>query len=358
MTRRPPAQSRRSLRAPTVDDDPPAPPWCPHGRLDRHTESVPPVLAAVDLSRSFDGQVALEGLSIEAEAGEVIALLGPNGAGKTTTIRLLNGVLLPDRGHSLVLGLDPTVDGDAVRRRTGVLTENAGLDDRLSARQNLAAAAAIRGMRGPDTDRRITDSLERFGLGDRADLALQGASTGQRKRVALARALLHEPEVLFLDEPTSGLDPAATRDVIDLIAGLARTQGCTVVLCTHFLPEAGHLASRMAVLDHGRLQAFGRPSKLAEALWPGLDADLDLGGPAAPPVLDVVRACRGVLAVEVAAAGARVRLDGREALPAVVAALVAHEVPVYGAVPRPATLEDVYFALQDRPEATVSVTTP
>ena len=95
---------------------------------------MPPVLEAVGLSRSFDGRVALDGLTIEADAGEVIALLGPNGAGKTTTVRLLNGVLLPDRGRSLVLGLDPTVDGDAVRRRTGVLTENAGLDDRLSAR--------------------------------------------------------------------------------------------------------------------------------------------------------------------------------------------------------------------------------
>ena len=307
---------------------------------------VPPVLEAADLSRSFDGRVALDGLTIEADAGEVVALLGPNGAGKTTTVRLLNGVLLPDRGTCRVLGLDPTVDGDAVRRRTGVLTENAGLDDRLSARQNLAAAAAIRGMRGPDADRRITEALERFGLGERADLALQGASTGQRKRVALARALLHEPEVLFLDEPTSGLDPAATRDVIDLIADLARTQGSTVVLCTHFLPEAGRLATRMAVLDHGRLQAFGRPSDLAEALWPGLDVDVDLGGPASPTALAAVRGCRGVLVVEATDVGARVRGEGREVVPVVIAALVDAGATVYGAVPRPATLEDVYFALQ------------
>ena len=306
------------------------------------------MLQAVDLCRAFDGRVALEGLTIEADAGEVIALLGPNGAGKTTTVRLLNGVLLPDRGHSRVLGLDPTVDGDALRRRTGVLTENAGLDDRLSARQNLAAAAAIRGLRGKEVDRRITESLERFGLGDRADLALQGASTGQRKRVALARALLHDPEVLFLDEPTSGLDPAATRDVLDLIADLARSRGSTVVLCTHFLQEAGRLASRMAVLDRGRLQSFGRPAELAAALRPGLDALLDLGVPATGAVLDVVRACRGVLSVEAAEVGARVRVEGRSALPAVVAALVAAEVPVYAAVPRPATLEDVYFALQGR----------
>ena len=303
------------------------------------------MLEAVDLCRAFDGHVALEGLSIEADAGEVIALLGPNGAGKTTTVRLLNGVLLPDRGHSRVLGLDPTVDGGALRRRPGVLTESAGLDDRLSARQNLVATAAIRGMRGRDVDRRILELLERFGLGDRADLALQGASTGQRKRVALARALLHDPEVLFLDEPTSGLDPAATRDVVDLIADLARSRGSTVVLCTHFLQEAGRLASRMAVLAHGRLQAFGRPAELAAALRPGLDAELALGGPVTRDVLGVVRACRGVLAAELADRGVRVRVEGRDVLPVVVASLVGAEVPVYAAVPRPATLEDVYFAL-------------
>ena len=122
------------------------------------------------------------------------------------------------------------------------------------------------------------------------------------------------------------------------------------MLCTHLLAEAGRLASRMAVLDRGELQAFGRPADLAAALWPGLDAELDLGGPADGRVLDVVRACRGVLAVEVADAGARVRVEGREVLPVVLAALVSAEVPVYGAVPRPATLEDVYFAFQGRGE--------
>ena len=307
------------------------------------------MLEAVDLSRAFDGRVALDGLGLEADAGEVVVLLGPNGAGKTTTVRLLNGVLLPDRGCSRVLGLDPATTGDELRRRTGVLTESAGLDDRLSARQNLAAAAAIRGIRGNEAERRITGSLERFGMGHRADVALQGASTGERKRVALAGALLHEPEVLFLDEPTTGLDPAATRDVVDLIADLTRTRGSTVVLCTHLLPEAGRLASRMAVLDRGRLRAYGRPDELAAALWPGLAVDLDLGGPATPPVLGVVHGCRGVLGVEAAASGARVRVEDREAVPAVVAALVAADVAVYGATPRPATLEDVYFALQGGP---------
>jgi len=168
------------------------------------------VAAAIEtngLTRSFATGVALDGLTLDVQPGEVLALLGPNGAGKTTTVRLLNGVLLPDRGSARVLGMDPTVDGDEIRRRTGVLTENAGLDERLTARENLLFAARVRGFEGTAAERRIDELLGRFGMMDRADDQVQGFSTGQRKRLALGRALLHDPEVLFLDEPTSGLDP-------------------------------------------------------------------------------------------------------------------------------------------------------
>jgi ABC-2 type transport system ATP-binding protein len=262
-------------------------------------------------------------------------------------VRLLNGVLRPDAGASRVLGLDPAADGDAVRRRTGVLTENAGLDDRLTALENLVLYARIRGLDGADASRRAVALLDRFGMGGRAGQLVQGFSTGQRKRVALARALLHEPEVLFLDEPTSGLDPEATRDVVNLIAALAREQGRTIVLCTHFLPEAGRLAHRMAVLQRGRLQAFGRPAELGAHLWPGLAVDLDLGGPADQATVALLVSARGVLAAEPTDEGAQVRVESREVVPVLVATLVGREVAVYGAMPRPPTLEDVYFALQD-----------
>ena len=172
----------------------------------------------------------------------MLALLGPNGAGKTTTMRLLNGVLLPDGGRARVLGLDPWTQGEELRRRTGVLTENAGLDERFTALENLEFVGRLRGMSEAEARRRGGELLERFDMGHRADVKVQGFSTGQRKRVALARALLHDPELLFLDEPTSGLDPAATRDVVDLIGSLAADRGRTVVLCTHFLGEAGRLA--------------------------------------------------------------------------------------------------------------------
>jgi ABC-2 type transport system ATP-binding protein len=316
---------------------------------------VAPAISTRDLTRSFASGVALDGLTLDVEPGEVLALLGPNGAGKTTTVRLLNGVLRPDRGSSDVLGLDPAVDGNELRRRTGVLTENAGLDERLTARENLATTARIRGMPSADAARRTSELLERFDMADRADLPVQGFSTGQRKRLALARALLHDPEVLFLDEPTSGLDPAATRDVVELIASLAAEHGRTIVLCTHFLAEAGRLAHRMAVLHRGRLHAFGRPADLAAELWRGLDVDLDLGHAATDHTLTVISAAPGVLGATPTADGARVRVDGREIVPRLVAALVSNEIEVFAAVPRPATLEDVYFAIEARlgtPEVT------
>ena len=230
------------------------------------------------LTRGFKSGLAVDGLTFTLEPGQVLALLGPNGAGKTTTVRLLDGVLLPHAGRSTVLGHDPATEGDAVRRRTGVLTENAGLDDRLTSRENLLYVARLRGFGKADALRRVDELLERFGMGERRDDLTGGFSTGQRKRVALARALLHDPELLFLDEPTSGLDPAGTRDVIALIDELA-AEGRTVVLATHFLGEAGRLADRMAVLHRGRLRAFGAPDDLAAELWTGVGAELDLGGP-------------------------------------------------------------------------------
>jgi ABC-2 type transport system ATP-binding protein len=313
---------------------------------------MPAAIEATDLTRSFPSGVALEGLTLSVDRGEVLALLGPNGAGKTTTVRLLNGILRPDRGRATVLGIDPAVDGDGVRRRTGVLTEHAGLDERLTARENLELTARMRGIDHAAAGRRTNDLLERFGMADRADLPVQGTSTGQRKRLALARALLHDPEVLFLDEPTSGLDPAATRDVVELIGALASEHGRTVVLCTHFLGEAGRLADRMAVLHQGVLHAFGRPEDIAADLWDGLDARVDVGGPLGEDAARAVLALPGVAGVAPLPEGAVIRVADRAVLPVVVRTLVEAGLPVYAADARPPSLEDVYFAVEARIAAT------
>jgi ABC-2 type transport system ATP-binding protein len=299
------------------------------------------------LRRTFPGGVALDGLDLDVPRGTVLALLGPNGAGKTTTIRLLNGILAPHGGTATVLGLDPTVDGDELRARTGVLTENAGLDDRLTAHENLVATARMRGIRGPEAAARADELLELFGMRDHAHQRCQGFSTGQRRRVALARALLHDPEMLFLDEPTSGLDPTATADVLDLIEMLTSERGHTVVLCTHFLAEAGRLADQMAILHRGRLLTSGSPEALAAQLWPGLSVSLELDGPAGMELLGRLRGLDGVVGAESTDDGANVVVADRARIPAVVADLVSAGVAVYAATPRPKTLEDVYFAYQD-----------
>jgi ABC-2 type transport system ATP-binding protein len=262
-------------------------------------------------------------------------------------VRLLNGVLAPNDGYSRVLGLDPATQGDAVRRQTGVLTENAGLDDRLTTRENLEFTARIRGFSAADARARVEEMLTRFGLGDRADDLTQGFSTGQRKRVALARALLHDPSVLFLDEPTSGLDPAGTRDVIDLIQILA-DEGRTIVLATHFLGEAGRLADRMAVLHKGRLKAFGRPADLALDLWDGIAAELDLGSPVPTEAAATLASIPGVLSCVQVPDGARLRVRDREVVPVVVQRAVAAGLAVFGAAAHPPTLEDVYFEIEGR----------
>ncbi len=299
------------------------------------------------LTRAFAHGPAVDGVSLRLAPGEVLALLGPNGAGKTTTVRLLDGVLLPDAGRSTVLGFDPVTQGEEVRRRTGVLTENAGLDDRLTSLENLTYVARIRGYGRKDAHRRSMDLLERFDMADRADDLTQGFSTGQRKRVALARALLHDPELLFLDEPTSGLDPAGTRDVIDLIGGMA-AEGRTIVLATHFLGEAGRLADRMAVLHHGRLRAFGAPHELAAGLWPGIGAELDLGTEGRGTTVEALAGVAGVQQAFAHPNGVRLVVDGRDVLPRVVATAVGLGLDVFGAALRPPTLEDVYFAIEQR----------
>ena len=300
------------------------------------------------LTRSFPSGIALDALTLDVKRGEVLALLGPNGAGKTTTMRLLNGVLLADSGQARVLGLDPWAQGEELRRRTGVLTENAGLDERFTALENLEFVGRLRGMSEADARAKGGALLERFDMGHRADVKVQGFSTGQRKRVALARALLHDPELLFLDEPTSGLDPAATRDVVDLIGSLAADHGRTVVLCTHFLGEAGKLANRMAVLFRGVMHAFGTADDLAAELWSRFEVRLDLGAPAAPPLVAALLALPNVHEATPTERGALVFTTARDDVPVVVAACVTAGSPVYGVDPRDPNLEDVYFAIEAR----------
>jgi ABC-2 type transport system ATP-binding protein len=196
-----------------------------------------PVIQISSLSRRFGEKLAVDDLTLDIHAGEIFGFLGHNGAGKTTTVRLLNGVLEPTAGHAQVLGLDPQNEGPALRAQTGVLTETPSLDERLTARENLSFYAELYNVPGASVLSRVDFLLTEFELAEQANEKVGGYSKGMKQRLALARALLHNPQVLFLDEPTAALDPVATRHVHALVEGLARREGCTVFICTHNLVE-------------------------------------------------------------------------------------------------------------------------
>ncbi len=304
-----------------------------------------PIIALDGLTRRFGDVVAVDDLTLEIFTGEVFGFLGHNGAGKTTTVRLLNGLLAADGGSVRVLGLEPQQDGPALRRRTGVLTETPSLDERLSGRENLEIYAELYGVPISEVTGRIESLLEGFELAHRADEKAGAYSKGMKQRLALARALLHEPDILFLDEPTSGLDPVGARRVHELITRLSQEQHRTVLLCTHNLAEAQQLCGRVAVLEHGRLVALGTPAELAFRLGRSQRLEIEVAPEHVPAALELLKTQFGITDATQKDGTITVIGADREAVPNLVAALVGEGVRIYGLTPQQPSLEDVYFAL-------------
>lgn len=306
-----------------------------------------PVIQISALSRSFGNTNAVDSLSLEVKAGEIFGFLGHNGAGKTTTVRLLNGVIEPTSGSARVLGLDPQTDGPALRARTGVLTETPSLDERLTARDNLSFYAELYNVPRADVHSRVESMLTEFELADRADEKVGGYSKGMKQRLALARSLLHKPDVLFLDEPTAALDPVAARYVNDLVENLARREGCTVFICTHNLLEAQRICDRVAVMQHGKLVALGTPAELTRQYVKRLDIDLEVDPAQVDLALQTLKEYPQLVIGPVIQEKDlfTMTLSGREAIPEMVGVLQRKGVRMYRVAPREANLEEVYFAL-------------
>jgi len=302
-----------------------------------------PAIVTSDLTCSFGKITAVDHLALEVYGGEIFGLLGHNGAGKTTTVRLLNGLLRPDAGSARVLGLDPIQDGTALRRATGVLTETPSLYEPLNARENLALYAELYDVPPAEVGRRIDELLEVFELADRATEPVRGYSKGMKQRLALARALLHKPSLLFLDEPTAGLDPMATHQVHRMIADLA-SDNHTIVLCTHNLVEAQALCTRVAVIERGRLLAQGRPFDLIREKKPCQHLRLEVGHVGIETAVDVVRTW-GALDVSTRDGMIDFVANDWDGIPDLVAALVAEGARVYQLTADEPTLEDFYLAL-------------
>lgn len=223
------------------------------------------MIVTEDLSKDFDGLPAVDGVTLQVGVGEVLALLGPNGAGKTTTVRMLTSILRPTRGWAQVAGFDVVSQGDQVRSSVGILTEQHGLYGRMPAGEYLDFFGQLYRMDLVARRKRIDQLLEEFGLAGHTDRRLGEFSKGMRQKLALARALLHEPPVLLLDEPTSAMDPESARLVRDAIHAL-RSAERAIVICTHNLAEAEELAGQIAIIRRGRIIASGSPETLKNTL--------------------------------------------------------------------------------------------
>ena len=294
----------------------------------------------------YGATVALRDLSLTVQEGEVFSLLGHNGAGKTTTVRIANGLLAPVSGTVLVFGRSPLADGAIVRRRTAVLTESPTLDDRLTAAETLRAFAEMYDVPRADIGPRVTALLAEFGIGDRAKDRVGGFSRGMKQRLSLARALVHDPDLLFLDEPTAGLDPVATQQLHETVRDMARARGRTVVLCTHNLVEAQALSDRVAVLGGGELLALGTPAELARRLSPRLEVSIEVDPARQADAMALVASLDG-LSVAAERAGV-IRVGGipRDRVPDLASRIVGAGIPLFRLEPHEPSLTDAYFALQ------------
>ncbi|HVM62547.1 MAG TPA: ABC transporter ATP-binding protein [Verrucomicrobiae bacterium] len=223
------------------------------------------LLTVESLTHRYGDRTALENVSFEVPAGEIFGLLGPNGGGKTTLFRILSTLVLPREGNVHLFGLDIARQQSEIRRRIGVVFQSPSLDRKLTVLENLRHQGHLYNLRGHELQSRIDELLSRFGMADRKADLVETLSGGQRRRVELAKGLLHKPQVLFLDEPSTGLDPRVRRELTEYLGRLRDEFGMTILLTTHLMEEADH-CDRLAILDHGRLVALSTPRQLKEKI--------------------------------------------------------------------------------------------
>jgi ABC-2 type transport system ATP-binding protein len=312
--------------------------------------STSPALQARQLSKSYPGGrgkprlAALDGLSFEAEPGTIFGLLGPNGAGKSTTVKILATLSKADSGSATVAGIDVARHPERVRRAIGFVAQKQVSAPMDTGRENLVLAGRLQGMSAKAAKARATELLDRFSLAEAAGRQVKTYSGGMARKLDVAIGLMHRPEVLFLDEPTTGLDPEARAEMWVELEAMARVERMTVLLTTHYLDEADRLASRLAIVDHGRVVAEGTPEELKNGLH-GDAVFVELA-----PDTDVARSLSAISRVsglnDVLADGRtlRARADiGSVALPQLLAALDEARLKVASATVARPSLDDVYL---------------
>jgi ABC-2 type transport system ATP-binding protein len=306
-----------------------------------------PAIRLTNLVKTYPGNPPVEavrGLDLEVAVGECFGLLGPNGAGKTTTLEIVEGLLEPTSGEVDVLGLRWGQNDDEIRRRIGISLQETRLSDKLTVRETVTLFRSFytTGL-APD------EAIARVGLEDKARAYLDKLSGGQKQRLAVAAALVGDPELLFLDEPTTGLDPQSRRQLWDVLRSL-KSRGRTVVITTHYMDEAERLCDRVAVIDLGKVIAVGTPAELIARVGGEhiIDLELDPDTPARPALEELAKL---PTVKSVREEGSRVTLTASEphrALPALLDSVRAMGSKLVGLTTRTATLEDVFVTLTGR----------
>jgi len=302
-----------------------------------------PAVRTLGLSRQFGANRALDRLTLEIPSGIIFGFLGPNGSGKTTTIRLLLGLLEATSGSAEVLGYDTQADAPAIRERCGALLEHCGLYERLSASDNLDVYARFWRLAPAVRRARIEELLTHLGLWDRRSEIVAGWSRGMKQKLAIARALLHRPELLFLDEPTAGLDPMAAATLRDELSHLVANEGVTVFLTTHNLAEAERMCALVGVVSNGRLLSVAPPTQLGRRR--GASRVEITGAGVTDAMLAMLRAVPAVVAARADGRCIIVDLRSSAAVPTIVTALVSAGLQVEAVRNAEGTLADAFPAL-------------
>ncbi|GAB3633505.1 ABC transporter ATP-binding protein [Microbacterium shaanxiense] len=304
-----------------------------------------PAVTADHLTKRFGEHEAVTALSFTVARGRAFGLLGPNGSGKTTTIRLLNGLLTPDGGTVTLFGEQVTAkNADGLRQRIGVQTDT-NLYDTLSARENLRAWGALYGLDRRSLDHRVDEVLGAFGLDSRSESLVGEFSKGMRQKLAIGRAVIHEPELLFLDEPTAGLDPEAAAELIDYLKRMIQARSTTVVISTHQLAGLESLCDDIGIIKQGRLLTAGPVDDLLQHEWPGNRFSLRVEGD-----LDVANRIVASLATTDIGADDELAFHTEDegTVSEIVATLVRAGIAVRAVVPQHPTIEEFYFTTLDK----------
>jgi ABC-2 type transport system ATP-binding protein len=300
-------------------------------------------IEAEGLVKAYGDVQALAGLSLAVPAGTIFGLLGPNGAGKSTTVRILTTLSRPDAGAARVAGHDVLADPAAVRRAIGSVGQRSGVDLEATGAENLILQGQVHGMRGRELAGRVAELLDQFGLTDASGRLVKTYSGGMQRRLDIAMALVHRPQVLFLDEPTTGLDPEVRAEMWREIERLTRDEGLSILLTTHYLEEADRLASELAIVDRGRVVAGGTPEQLKAELR-GDSVHVELGFAANGAVRAALDPLPGIRELVIEGTSLRARADeGARAVPAVLGALEAGGVDVASVTVSRPSLDDVYL---------------